>query len=111
MPRAPLRTRGAGYLLQHQELLDVPAVYGDGGAFDRSYRDVHGVQVPHQRNAGALLDSRFLAQLSSGLCRVMGLGLRKIAPRTIRRPPICCGGCTRQTVGQRRETHAQGMVV
>lgn len=43
----------AGYFLQHQELLDVPAVDGRGCAVYRRSRDIPGLQVPDQRNAGA----------------------------------------------------------
>lgn len=42
-----------GNFLQHQKLLDVPAIHGCGGIVHRRNRDVPGIQVPDQRNAGA----------------------------------------------------------
>lgn len=44
-----------GYFLQHQELLDLPAVDGRGGVVDCRDRDVPGIQVPDQRDAGTFL--------------------------------------------------------
>ena len=35
-----------GYFLQHQELLDLPAIDGRGGVVYRRYRDLPGIQVP-----------------------------------------------------------------
>lgn len=43
-----------GYFLQHQELLDVSTVDRCGSSVHCGHRDVHGVQVSNQCNAGNL---------------------------------------------------------
>lgn len=42
----------SGHFLQYQELSDVSALHGRGSTVHRSLGNIHGLQVPHQRNAG-----------------------------------------------------------